>query len=130
MFSNSPTLRVTLNESNVFTNPSINSAEEPSDDPIFSGTITLNLRKRRAIKVIKVLLEGNSCIYGGSAFKIQYRPTLRKEVSIDFKNEFLESGEHQSVILLFVLFLFLSNEIFDLRKLSESTFVEGRKNLP
>lgn len=87
-------LNVVLSTSTIFTNPIDPQDSEPSDDPICSGKIVLNLPKAKRCNRIKVVLTALSDL-GGVGFRLQSSITLRKELLIDLNNQVLDAGKHE-----------------------------------
>lgn len=62
LVSKAPTMLITLEDEHVQLLPSL--AGTPSDDPIVRGTVLLSLASPRAVKQIKVVLEGLCDAFG------------------------------------------------------------------
>lgn len=65
LVSRSPIVRVTLDDSEVFVNP-VALPGHRTVDPIVRGTVLLELSTARAIKKVKVVLEGQCDVFGRS----------------------------------------------------------------
>ncbi|KAK4700513.1 hypothetical protein P7C70_g5733, partial [Phenoliferia sp. Uapishka_3] len=88
-----PTLAVTLEQDMVHLRPSLD-AGFPSDDPVVRGTVLLSLPAPRAIKSIKVVLEGISDVCGGTGWPYETTTALKKELDLEFADEVLKAGNH------------------------------------
>ncbi len=65
LVNRSPVVRVTLDDSEVFVNP-VPLPGHRSVDPVVRGTVLLELSTARAIKKVKVILEGQCDVFGKS----------------------------------------------------------------
>ncbi|KAI5476785.1 Arrestin-like, N-terminal and Immunoglobulin E-set domain protein [Pseudohyphozyma bogoriensis] len=97
MFSSllrSPTVTITVEEEDVVLCPAPALIGEPSDDPFVRGTVELSLPSSRAVKCIKVYLEGTCEANGGSGFPYESSTTLSKKLVVDIGGPPLEPGTH------------------------------------
>ncbi|KAJ8294466.1 hypothetical protein OF846_002310 [Rhodotorula toruloides] len=88
----SPTVKVTLSEDEVFVHPV--DADYPTQDPVLRGTTLLSLPSRKAVKRIKVVLEGLCDVQAGAGNPYETTLVLRKELETDLGGECISEGHH------------------------------------
>ncbi|BGP54685.1 hypothetical protein JCM8202_003192 [Rhodotorula sphaerocarpa] len=91
-FFASPTVRVSVDEDVVFLNPL--EGDFPTQDPELRGHVVLTLPSRKAVKSIKVVLEGTSDVWGGEGYPYETTTALKKELDLKLGGEQLEAGQH------------------------------------
>ncbi|BGO98424.1 Proteophosphoglycan 5 [Rhodotorula toruloides] len=87
----SPTVKVTLNQDEIFVHPV--DEDYPTQDPVLRGTTLLSLPSRKAVKRIKVVLEGLCDVQAGAGNPYETTLVLRKELETDL-GEFFDEGNH------------------------------------
>ncbi|GAA5857954.1 hypothetical protein JCM8547_006637 [Rhodosporidiobolus lusitaniae] len=95
MFSSlrsSASVKVALEEDQIFLHPL--ASDFPTVDPIVRGTALLTLSSRRAVKTVKVVLEGLVDAWGGEGWPYETSTSLRKELVQDLHGEVLPAGNH------------------------------------
>lgn len=65
-----PTVSITLSEDQIFVHPSC--YDTPTRDPLISGTILLSLPTRKAVKSIRVVLEGLCDAWGEFSLPLRF----------------------------------------------------------
>ncbi|GAA5927512.1 hypothetical protein JCM3775_006004 [Rhodotorula graminis] len=88
----SPTVSVTLSQDIVF----VHALESPfpSQDPVVHGTTLIKLPSRKAIRRVKVVLEGLCDACGGGALPYETTSVLSKSLEHDLAGEVFEAGNH------------------------------------
>ncbi|GAA5918559.1 hypothetical protein JCM1841_003303 [Sporobolomyces salmonicolor] len=89
----SPSVTITLEEDQIFVHPV--SSDYPTQDPIIRGTVLISLPSKRAIKRIKVVLEGLCDAYGGvGSGRYETTTSLQKQLEQHLDGEIFEAGNH------------------------------------
>lgn len=88
-----PKVSVTLVEDQIYVHPSI-LPDTPTRDPIISGTALIQIPSRRAIKQVKITLEGLCDVMAGDGMPYQSSQTMFKELILPLNGEVFEQGRH------------------------------------
>ncbi|GAA5861339.1 hypothetical protein JCM8547_006097 [Rhodosporidiobolus lusitaniae] len=87
-----PSIEVTVAEDQLFICPL--PSDFPSSDPVLRGVVTISLPSPRAIKEIRVVLQGKCELYETEGWKYEPQVTLRKELLDEVGGEALPEGKH------------------------------------
>lgn len=82
-----------LDQDTIFVHP--HAPDQPSDDPLLRGSVTLNLQGTRAISKIRVQLRGVITMHGGGDYRYETNSSLLKTLEIEIGAQRLEKGEHR-----------------------------------